>query len=66
MLKYIIKRFLWMIPMLIGISLISFLIMQLAPGDITTKMCIRDRPCFTQANTKLAPINPAPPVTIIV
>ena len=36
MLKYIIKRFLWMIPMLIGISLISFLIMQLAPGDITT------------------------------
>lgn len=36
MLKYIIKRFLWMIPMLIGISLISFLILQLAPGDITT------------------------------
>lgn len=35
MLKYIIKRVLWMIPMLIGISLISFFIMHLAPGDIT-------------------------------
>lgn len=36
MLKYLIKRFVWMIPMLIGISLISFFIMHLAPGDITT------------------------------
>ena len=36
MLKYIAKRVLWMIPMLIGISLISFFIMHLAPGDITT------------------------------
>lgn len=35
MLKYSIKRVLWMIPMLIGISLISFFIMHLAPGDIT-------------------------------
>jgi len=36
MLQYLIKRILWMIPMLIGISLISFFIMHLAPGDITT------------------------------
>jgi len=36
MLKYLFKRVLWMIPMLIGISLISFFIMHLAPGDITT------------------------------
>lgn len=35
MLTYLIKRVLWMIPMLIGISLISFFIMHLAPGDIT-------------------------------
>ena len=35
MLSYIIKRVLWMIPLLIGISLISFFIMHLAPGDIT-------------------------------
>jgi peptide/nickel transport system permease protein len=36
MIKYIIKRVLWMIPLLIGISLISFFIMHLAPGDITS------------------------------
>ena len=36
MLIYLLKRFLWMIPLLIGISLISFFIMHLAPGDITT------------------------------
>src|SRR5687768_12656496 len=36
MLKYLLKRFIWMIPLLIGISLISFFIMHLAPGDITT------------------------------
>ncbi len=35
MLSYLIKRVLWMIPLLIGISLISFFIMHLAPGDIT-------------------------------
>lgn len=35
MLKYLIKRVLWMFPLLIGISLISFFIMHLAPGDIT-------------------------------
>ena len=35
MLTYLIKRILWMIPLLIGISLISFFIMHLAPGDIT-------------------------------
>ncbi|MEO1956669.1 MAG: ABC transporter permease [Methylophilaceae bacterium] len=34
MLKYTIKRVLWMMPMLISISLISFFIMHLAPGDI--------------------------------
>lgn len=36
MLKYIVKRILWMVPLLVGISLISFLIMHLAPGDITS------------------------------
>lgn len=35
MLKYLTKRVLWMMPLLIGISLISFFIMHLAPGDIT-------------------------------
>lgn len=36
MIRYLLKRLFWMIPLLIGISLISFLIMHLAPGDITT------------------------------
>ncbi len=36
MIKYLIKRMLWMIPLLLGISLISFFIMHLAPGDITS------------------------------
>jgi len=36
MIRYLFKRLFWMVPLLIGISLISFLIMHLAPGDITT------------------------------
>lgn len=36
MIRYLLKRLFWMIPMLVGISLISFFIMHLAPGDITT------------------------------
>ncbi|ABE49752.1 ABC transporter permease [Methylobacillus flagellatus] len=35
MLKYLLKRLFWMVPLLIGISLVSFLIIHLAPGDIT-------------------------------
>jgi peptide/nickel transport system permease protein len=34
--RYFIKRFLGSIPLLFGITLISFIIMQLAPGDPTT------------------------------
>ena len=33
MLIYILRRILWMIPMLIGVSLIVFFFMSLAPGD---------------------------------
>lgn len=36
MIHYLLKRLFWMVPLLVGISLISFLIMHLAPGDITT------------------------------
>lgn len=38
MLRYIIKRVLYMIPTLIGMSLISFLIIQLPPGDYLTSL----------------------------
>lgn len=33
MMQYILRRLLWMIPTLIGITLVTFLIVQLAPGD---------------------------------
>lgn len=36
MTRYLLKRLFWMAPLLVGISLISFLVMHLAPGDITT------------------------------
>jgi peptide/nickel transport system permease protein len=36
MIRYVLKRLFWMVPLLVGISLVSFLIMHLAPGDITT------------------------------
>jgi peptide/nickel transport system permease protein len=36
MLKYILKRILYMIPTLIGISMLSFFIIQLPPGDYLT------------------------------
>lgn len=38
MFRYIVRRFLYMIPMLLGISSLSFMIMQLAPGDFLTTM----------------------------
>jgi len=31
--QYIIRRLLWMVPTLVGITLVTFLIVQLAPGD---------------------------------
>ncbi|MGV3574905.1 MAG: ABC transporter permease [Devosia sp.] len=38
MLQYIIKRVLYMIPTLFGLSLIAFFIIQLPPGDYVTSM----------------------------
>ncbi|MDD4179618.1 MAG: diguanylate cyclase, partial [Candidatus Margulisbacteria bacterium] len=34
--KYVLRRLLQLIPLLIGISLISFFVMHLAPGDPTS------------------------------
>src|SRR5262245_14026192 len=36
MLRYIIRRILWMIPSFFAISLVSFIIIQLPPGDFVT------------------------------
>lgn len=38
MLRYIIRRLLYMIPTLFGLSLIAFIIIQLPPGDYVTSM----------------------------
>jgi peptide/nickel transport system permease protein len=38
MLRYLIKRLIYMIPTLIGMSIIAFLIIQLPPGDYVTSM----------------------------
>lgn len=41
MLRYIIKRLIYMIPTLFGMSLIAFFIIQLPPGDYLTSMIAR-------------------------
>ncbi len=38
--RYIVRRFLHMFPLVIGISLISFFIIQLAPGDFLTQQAL--------------------------
>lgn len=38
MLKFLLRRVAQMIPLLLGITLISFVVMQLAPGDFLTQM----------------------------
>ena len=38
MLRYIVRRLLLMIPLVFGITLVSFFIMKLAPGDFLTQM----------------------------
>lgn len=53
MLSYLLKRLFWMVPLLIGISLISFLIMHLAPGDITTNEAGFDPKASEESRQKL-------------
>ena len=36
MLRYALKRLLWLIPVLLGISVILFIVLQLTPGDAAT------------------------------
>lgn len=40
MFRYIVRRILYIFPMLLGISSLSFFIMQLAPGDALTTMAL--------------------------
>ena len=57
MLKYLIKRVLWMIPLLVGISLISFFIMHLAPGDITNNEATFNPKASEETRQKLRQLN---------
>lgn len=41
MLRYVIKRLLYMVPTLFGMSIIAFLIIQLPPGDFVTSLVAR-------------------------
>lgn len=41
MLRYVIKRLIYMVPTLFGMSVIAFLIIQLPPGDYLTSMIAR-------------------------
>src|SRR5438128_267266 len=38
MLRFVLRRFLQMIPLLLGVSFISFAVMKMAPGDFLTQM----------------------------
>ena len=38
MLKYILKRILAMIPVMLGVTLLVFVILNMAPGDAATNM----------------------------
>lgn len=40
MYRYILRRLIYVIPMLLGISSLSFFIMQMAPGDALTTMAL--------------------------
>ena len=53
MLSYLLKRLFWMVPLLVGISRISFLIMHRAPGDITTSEAGFDPKSSEESRQKL-------------
>src|SRR6266850_4555041 len=51
--SYFVKRLLLMIPTLLGISLISFIIIHLAPGDPAVMRAADDQPGVTDQNLAL-------------
>lgn len=53
MTRYLLKRLLWMVPLLVGISLVSFLVIHLAPGDITTTEAGFDPKASEESRQKL-------------
>ena len=53
MLSYILKRFLSLIPLLIGITLISFVVIHLAPGKTTDILTSLNPKVSLEARAKL-------------
>ena len=37
--RYILKRLLWMIPVMLGIAILIFSIMYICPGDPAVRLC---------------------------
>ncbi|MDR0549686.1 MAG: ABC transporter permease [Deltaproteobacteria bacterium] len=56
MLKYALKRLLLMIPALIGITIVSFVVMRLAPGDPTDQVTNLNPQASQQAKIRLREI----------
>ncbi|MDR1873186.1 MAG: ABC transporter permease [Deltaproteobacteria bacterium] len=56
MLKYSLKRIILMVPALLGITLISFLVMRLAPGDPTDQITNLNPEASQQARIRLREI----------
>ena len=42
MLRYILKRFLWLIPVILGVSFLIFVLMDMAPGDMVDAIAASD------------------------
>ena len=53
MLIYFARRLLWMLPILLGITLISFVVMHLAPGDVTSTEASFDPRMSSEARERL-------------
>ena len=43
MLRYLIKRLIYMVPTLFGMSVVAFMLIQLPPGDYLNRCAIDDR-----------------------
>ena len=59
MLKYTLKRLLMMIPALLGITVVSFVVMHLAPGKPTDMMTDLNPQVTLEAKQRLIELTPA-------
>ena len=63
MLKYIIKRLLWMIPVILGVLIIVFILSEITPGDPVDNIVGTDATVYTtDCSTPCHWISMLPPV----